>query len=154
MENSIVKYSIIKDALYTLVDIKSYVDIDVDDLHHEMYNMADRYIYTHDCKAVLNEFDVFDAIDVVKGYEKDVFGQASTDVSSPYKLANMLYYIVGETMLNDFWDWLETTHDIARPEKVGDIENIGDLAQDYYDVAINNWARFETRIADAMFAWC
>lgn len=149
MENSI-----IKDALDALMDIKYFDYADVDDLHHEMYNMADRYVYTHDCKAVLNAFDVFDAIEVVQGYETKNFGGVSTNVSSPYKLANMLYYIVGETMLNDFWDWLETTHDIARPEKVGDIENIGDLAQAYYDEAINNWAQFETRITNAMFAWC
>lgn len=154
MENPIVRYSIIKDALDALMDIKSYVDIDVDDLHHEVYNMADRYVYTHDCKAVLNAFDVFDAIEVVQGYEKNLFGQVYTDVSSPYKLANMLYYIVGETMLNDFWKWLDTTHDIARPEKVGDIENIGDLVQAYYDEVVSDWTRFETRITNAMFAWC
>ena len=42
-----------------------------------------------------------DAIEKVQGYEESHFDKVITDLSDPEKLANMLYYIIGEEIIND-----------------------------------------------------
>ena len=74
------------------------------DLHNEVFN-ADYYIIgTWQAKEALNEYDVFDAIETVQEYEKSNFGEVYTDVTNPEALVNMLYYIIGEEVINDMYD--------------------------------------------------
>lgn len=71
------------------------------DLHSETFN-ADYYIIgTYQAKQALKQYDVFEAIEKVQNYEKDNFGEIYTDISNPEKLANMLYYIIGEETLQE-----------------------------------------------------
>lgn len=71
------------------------------DLHNEIYN-TDYFVIGHyPAKQFLDKVDggVFEAIETIKDYEQNNFGQVSTDFSSPEKVANMYAYIVGEEIL-------------------------------------------------------
>ena len=73
----------------------------MDDLHNEVFNTGYYIIGTYQAKQALTEYGVFDAIDRVQTWERDNLGELYTDVSDPEKLANMLYYIIGEEIIND-----------------------------------------------------
>ena len=80
------------------------------DLHNEVFNM-DYYIIGYaEAKKALEEYGVFEAIEVVMEYEKSNFGEVMTDISNPEKLANMLWYIIGEGAIaeiegiNEHWN--------------------------------------------------
>ena len=70
-------------------------------LHNEVFNTGYYVIYTVDARDALTAFDVFDALDIVTSYEKDNFGEISTDLSDPIKLANMLFYVIGDSVVSD-----------------------------------------------------
>ena len=83
------------------------------DLHNEVFNTDYYIIGTYEAKEALKQYDVFKAIEKVQEYEKDNFGENYTDISDPKKLANMLYYIIGDDAIaemynikefNDNWD--------------------------------------------------
>ena len=74
------------------------------DLHNEVFNTDYYIIGTWQAKEALNEYDVFDAIETVQDYEESNFGEVYTDISNPEKLANMLYYIIGEEVIGDMYD--------------------------------------------------
>lgn len=83
------------------------------DLHDEVFNTDYYIIGTHEAKEALKQYDVFKAIEEVKDYEEFNFGELTTDISDPEKLANMLYYIIGDDTIsemykieefNDNWD--------------------------------------------------
>ena len=73
----------------------------MDDLHNEVFNTGYYIIGTYQAKQALTEYGVFEAIDTVQEYEDNAFGERYTDVSDPEKLANMLYYIIGEEVISD-----------------------------------------------------
>ena len=52
----------------------------------------------------MKQYDVFKAIEKVQEYEKDNFGKTYTDLSDPEKLANMLYYIIGEEVIGSMYE--------------------------------------------------
>ena len=74
------------------------------DLHHCVFNNDYYIIGTYEAKEVLREYDVFEAIDLVQEYEKNAFGEIYTDLSNPEKLINMVYYIIGEEVIDDMYD--------------------------------------------------
>jgi hypothetical protein len=80
------------------------------DLHNEIFNTDYYIVGYYEAELWLTKIGVFKAIAIVKEYEKDVFGEVSTDVSDSEKLANMLAYIIGEEILsesktlNDNWN--------------------------------------------------
>lgn len=74
------------------------------DLHNEVFNTDYYIIGTYQAKEALKEYDVFEAIDLVRNYEKDNFGEVYTDLSDPEKLINMVYYIVGEEIIAEMYD--------------------------------------------------
>ena len=77
------------------------------DLHHEVFNTNYYTIWTCQAKKELEEFGLWDAIEKVQTYEKENFGNVYTDLSDPIKLINMLYYIIGEEVLNELMDGVE-----------------------------------------------
>ena len=81
------------------------------DLHNEVFNTDYYIIGTYQAKEALEEYGVFDAIDKVRTYEKDNFGEIYTDLSNPEKLVNMLYYIIGEEVLYEMMDGVEVWND-------------------------------------------
>lgn len=77
------------------------------DLHSCLFNEDYYYYYTSEAEDDLNAIGVFDAIGVIVEYEKCNFGEVYTDFTNPCKVANMLYYIVGEEVLCDLFDGCE-----------------------------------------------
>ena len=77
------------------------------DLHNEVFNTDYYIIGTYQAKEALKEYDVFEALEKVQTYEKDNFGEVTTDLSNPEKLINMLYYIIGEEVLFEMMDGIE-----------------------------------------------
>lgn len=90
------------------------------DLHNELFN-TDYFIIGY---GAAEEFlkncedGIFGAIEIIKNYENDNFGQVSTDFSSSEKVANMYAYIKGEDLLQlsatlqDKWNNRLTQEDI------------------------------------------
>lgn len=74
------------------------------DLHNEVFNTNYYIIGTYEAKEALKQYDVFKAIEKVQEYEKDNFGKTYTDISDPEKLANMLYYIIGEEVIGSMYE--------------------------------------------------
>ena len=68
------------------------------DLHSEVFN-TDYIIGTAKSKEALENYGVFDALNKVQTYEIYEFGEVTTDLSNPEKLANKLYYIESEEYL-------------------------------------------------------
>ncbi len=73
----------------------------IDDLHHHCFNTDYYIIGTYKAKQWLGN-EVFNVINIIKNYEKDCFGEVSTDFSEPEKVVNMYVYIVGEQIVQDY----------------------------------------------------
>ena len=71
---------------------------DASELHHELFNRDYFIVGRQKAKEWLSD-RVFDAIELIKSYEVDNFGECTTDFSDPEKFANMLAYIIGEEIL-------------------------------------------------------
>ena len=103
-------------------DVKNYIidqlnddvglDQHISDLHHYLLN--EDYFITGYYKAEqwLKKDSIFNAIETIKNYENDNFGQVSTDLSSSENVANMLAYILGEQILynNDTYQLFTRFH--------------------------------------------
>ena len=91
---------------YTIQRLKEFVDYDenylqkdISDIHHQLFNTDYYIIGRYQAKQWLSD-NVFEAIDTIKEYEDDNFGEVTTDFSEPEKVVNMYVYIVGEYILN------------------------------------------------------
>ena len=71
------------------------------DLHHELFNMDYFIIGYYNAEQFLNKYATFEAIGEVQEYEKENFGECTTDLGSSEKVVNMLAYIKGEEILNE-----------------------------------------------------
>lgn len=71
------------------------------DLHHEVFNTDFYIVGTEMAKDALREYDVFEAIELVQDYERNVLGAIYTDLSNPERIINMIYYIIGEEVINE-----------------------------------------------------
>jgi hypothetical protein len=73
------------------------------DLHNTLFNEDYFIIGYYNAEQFLNgcEDGIFGAINIIKEYEQDNFGEVSTDLSSSEKVANMYAYIKGEELLNE-----------------------------------------------------
>jgi hypothetical protein len=95
------------------------------DLHNEVFNTDYYIIGTYLAKKILNEYDVFEAIELVQTYEKEQFGEIYTDLSDPEKLINMVYYIIGDEVIAEMFsiikDFDEKWNDQADEETNEDI---------------------------------
>ena len=98
-------------ALDFLKENSEHATIHGCDLHNEIFNTDYFCVYTNECKKYLEEYGVFEAIEKVKEYEEFNFGEVTTDLSDPFRLLNMLVYILGEeylnnsnTLTNELWD--------------------------------------------------
>tara|TARA_R110002020_G_scaffold465994_1_gene688124 strand:+ start:658 stop:1035 length:378 start_codon:yes stop_codon:yes gene_type:complete len=88
------------------------------DLHNHLCNTDHFIIGAHKAKQWLGNH-AFEVIEIVKEYEQDNFGEVSTDLSLPEKVANMYAYVVGEHLLDDS-DWF---HDcLSNDEHIREID--------------------------------
>ena len=101
MNNSI--KSELKAHLLSCINDEVLTDDNVEDWHHHAFN-ADYYYIIGDYNASewLKEHnvDAFDAVDAVREYEVDNFGEMNTKVNSE-SIVNMYVYILGEELLGD-----------------------------------------------------
>jgi len=72
----------------------------VSDLHHELFNTSYYLVGHYQSKTWLGE-DVFDAIEKIKNWCMDNFGECKVDFSSSERVANLLAYIIGEEVIAD-----------------------------------------------------
>lgn len=72
---------------------------DINELHNEVFNYG--YVSGYvEAEKNLEEYGIFDAIRKVQEYEKLQFGETITDIADPEKLANMLFYIIGQELID------------------------------------------------------
>ena len=103
-------------------DVKNYIidqlnddvglDQHISDLHHYLLNEDYFIIGYYKAEEWLKKDSIFNAIETIKNYENDNFGQVSTDLSSSESVANMLAYILGEEILynNDTYQLFTRFH--------------------------------------------
>ena len=111
--------TLIKDVKENIIDQldDSLEGVYSSDLHCETCNRDMFIIGTHNAKEWLGD-NSFDAIQKIKEYEQDNFGECNTDFSDAEDVANMLAYILGDELLNeskvllDLWDKELTSEDL------------------------------------------
>jgi hypothetical protein len=74
------------------------------ELHNEAFNQDYYIIGTYQATQWLGD-RAFECIGIIKDYEQDNFGEIYTDLSSPESVVNMYTYIVGEQVV---YEWLES----------------------------------------------
>jgi hypothetical protein len=86
-------------------------DKPVSEIHNEVFNSDYFIIGRFEAeKWLINNGGIFNAIEIIKDYENDNFGEVNTDFSEPEKVCNMYVYILGEELINglkfiqDNWD--------------------------------------------------
>ena len=85
---------------------------DPSEVHHEAFNQDYYIIGTFHATQWLGD-RAFEVIDIIKDYEQSNFGEVHTDLSSPESVVNMYAYIVGEQVVYEWFDSLETPAKIA-----------------------------------------
>lgn len=94
------------------------------DLHNEVFNTDYYIIGRQEAKDALEEYGVFDAIDLVQKYEDDNFGERYIDLSDPEKLMNMVYYVIGDEVMAEVCEKSKTIDDKWNEEADEDTNNI------------------------------
>ena len=98
------------------------------DLHHYIFNEDYYIIGTYRAEQWLEEnVGVFKAVNEVKEYEKDNFGECNTDLSDPERVVNMFVYIKGEEILSESSTLSDKWNNSLEEE---DVENIIEELQD------------------------
>ena len=80
---------------------EDYLNNEVSDIHNQLFNEDYYIIGRYEARQWLNELDggAFEGIGLVVDYELQNFGESSTEVHEPEKVANMVAYIIGEEIL-------------------------------------------------------
>lgn len=89
------------------------------DLHNKVFNEDWYIIDTARAKEALREYDVFEAIELVQNYEEDNFGEVNTNLSNPKELISMVWYIIGDEVINELFsiaEFDENWNDLANEE--------------------------------------
>lgn len=93
------------------------------DMHHEVYNRDNTYIYYEDAERDLEAIGTFLAIRTVMEYEQDNFGQTAPaeKYGNPCWVADMVVYTLGEALIyhlfgddEDFENDSDITPEIAQ----------------------------------------
>ena len=91
----------IKDTLKECYEYdKEFLNADIHDIHHDLFNTDYYIIGTYKAKNWLGD-KAFDVIGYIKDYETDNFGEVTTDLSSSESVVNMYVYIIGEELLEE-----------------------------------------------------
>ena len=103
------------EIIETMQDAEDYSVNDFDELFNHMFNSDYYIIGRYEAAQALETYKndeeldgyktaldgVFGAIELVEQYESNQFGDVSTPLDDPEKLANMVEYIRGETLFNE-----------------------------------------------------
>lgn len=89
------------------------------DLHGELFNSDQYYIYYSDAVKALDEVGMWDCIECVMTYHVENFGEFEPKNVNPYFFANMMIYLIGEALLihsehlnHECWDRRLTNEDL------------------------------------------
>ena len=82
---------------------QDYLDQDIYDIHHDLFNTDYYIIGYYNAQQWLGN-NVFECISIIQEYEELHFGEVTTDLSDPEKVVNMYVYIVGEQVVYDVMD--------------------------------------------------
>lgn len=74
------------------------------DLHNYAFNEDYYIVGRYVAKKALEEYGVFEAIEEVERYERDNFGEIYTSLSDPEKVANMLWYVIGDNVTCELFE--------------------------------------------------
>jgi len=77
---------------------KEYLEQDLSEIHHDLFNTDYYLIYYSDCIKWLSN-NVFNVIGQIKEYEESNFGEVTTDLSNSCNVVNMYVYILGEYII-------------------------------------------------------
>lgn len=80
---------------------KDFIENNLDDLHHEIFNTDYYIIGRYEAKKWLGD-QVFNVIEIIREYEEFNFGEVNTDFSEPEKIVNMYVYIIGEQIVQEY----------------------------------------------------
>ena len=90
------------------------------DLYNYLFNEEQAFIWNNEAESAVDSVNVWSAIRLVQTYEKDNFGESTTEIE-PCKIANMLVYIYGEFLLqqvehlrDEVWDEALDSADIEK----------------------------------------
>lgn len=108
------KYFTIEEVKEDIAEVLEWYTGYYCDLHGEVFNTNYYIVGTATAKEALEQYGVFDAMEKIQEYEKEHFGEILTDLSDPERIANMLYYILGDEymfyegefaeILSEHWD--------------------------------------------------
>jgi hypothetical protein len=115
---------------YKKEEIKQHIIDNIDylegtesqDLHHNLFNTDYYLIGYYACERWLNDEglnNTFEAINYIKEYEENNFGESYTDFTSSESVVNMYVYIIGEEIFSEF-DLYDFEGELTKK----DIENI------------------------------
>ena len=76
-------------------------DYEIEELHDNVFNSELEFIYDHEAIDELNNYGTWEAINTVKHYQQDNYGEIVTDLSNPCDVANYLYYIESEQLISE-----------------------------------------------------
>ena len=98
------------------------------DLHNEVFNTNYYIVGTYEAEKALEQYGTFEAIRKIQEYENDNFGEVLTDLSDPEKIANMLYYMIGNEAIQDLYEYSETFSENENDSAT--VENSDKIIQD------------------------
>jgi len=103
-ENEIREFCL--ERLEEIADYKGFEDfseMDISDLHHQIFN-EDYYIVGYYQAEQWLGTDTFRVIAEIRDYEEMNFGESHTDFSSSEAVVNMYVYILGEEVIQAYFD--------------------------------------------------
>lgn len=115
------KYFTIEEMKENIAEVLEWYTGYYCDLHNEVFNTSYYIVGTATAEKALEQYGVFDAIEKVQEYEKEHFGEILTDLSDPEKVANMLYYVLGDEFMyedEEFFEILSENWDEVASEEV------------------------------------
>ena len=94
-----------QELIQTIIDAVNdgrLIDQEVSETHNEVFNTDYYIIGTYKAEEWLKtNYGIFAAIDKIKKYEQDTFGEVTTDLSKAENVVNMLVYILGGEILRN-----------------------------------------------------
>ena len=109
------KYFTKDEIIETMENAEEYGESNFDSLFEAMFNRDYYIIGTYEASEALGTYKndkrldgydvilngVFGAIELVKQYESDLYGEVSTPLDDPEQVANMVEYIRSETLFDE-----------------------------------------------------
>lgn len=93
-----------EEALQMIKDELNNYD-DIDDMKEDLSN--EYIVYFHEAEKALRQYGTFEALGIVRDYEKENFGEIFTDFSDSVDVANALWSIIIEEIFSRVEDLKE-----------------------------------------------